>query len=115
MKPIEIIREPVSREQWEAHAKEGHGDFVKIVVDLERGILGLGGELHADAEQVLLDDGSAQQNLWGANVYVGRPMENRLEYTSLINIRPRAGNRSTVIQDEHVQKQLKTIVDCLLL
>ena len=114
MKPIEIIREPITREQWESHAREGHGDFVKIVVDLERKIIGLGGEFHADAEQVLLDDESAQKNCWGANVYIARPTENRLEYTSLINIRPRQGNRSTVIEDEGIRKELRTIVDHLL-
>jgi len=48
------------------------GDMVKYVVDVERGVVALGGELHADAEQVLLEQGSRQADLWGANYYPGR-------------------------------------------
>ncbi len=114
MKLIEIVRESVPRERWEEHVREGYGDFVKIVVDLERGVIGLGGALHADAEQMLLDDGSRQEDLWGANIFMGRPYENRIEYTSLINIRPRAGNRSIVVEDEAIQKRMRTIIDRLL-
>ena len=115
MKQVEIVREPILREQWEQHVHEGYGDFVKIVIDLERGILGLGGALHADAEQVLLDDGSHQEDLWGANVFIGRPLGQHIEYTSLINIRPRAGNRSIVVEDTDIQKQMRIIIDRLLI
>src|SRR3989338_5112334 len=103
MKPIEIIREPISREQWEAHAREGYGEFVKVVVDIERCVIGLGGALHADAEAVLLDDGSRQEDLWGANIFTGRTLNTRIEWTSLINIRPRAGNRTIAVEDLQIQ------------
>ena len=43
--------------------------MVKAVVDVERRILALGGELHSDEEAVLLDDGSSQSHLWGINLY----------------------------------------------
>ena len=76
---------------------------MKYVVDVERGVLGLGGEMHADAEQLLLEDGSRQADLWGANYYPGRGREGCIEYTSLINIRPAAGNRSMEIQDPVVR------------
>lgn len=45
---------------------------MKFVVDVERGILAIGGEMHAEAEQRLLEHGSRQANLWGANYYPGR-------------------------------------------
>ncbi len=48
------------------------GDMVKYVVDIERGRAAVGGELHADAEELLLEDGSQQESLWGANYYPGR-------------------------------------------
>src|SRR3989449_11634574 len=48
------------------------GDMVKYVVDVERGVVAVGGELHVDAEQVLLEQGSRQADLWGANYYPGR-------------------------------------------
>ena len=68
-------------------------DMVKYVVDVERRVIGIGGELHADAEQFLLDDGSRQEDLWGANYYPGEGPEDCIEYTALINIRPAQGNR----------------------
>jgi hypothetical protein len=44
-------------------------NMVKFVVDLERGVAAVGGELHADEEAVLLAQGSNQEDLWGANYY----------------------------------------------
>lgn len=84
-------------------------DMVKYVVDVERGVIGLGGEMHADAEQLLLEDGSRQADLWGANYYPGRGREDCIEYTSLINIRPAAGNRSMEIQDPAVRERVRAL------
>ena len=75
------------------------GDMVKLFADVDRGIVALGGQLHADAEKLLLDAGSAQASLWGANDYPGRGAERCLEYTSLINIRLAQGNPSMEIED----------------
>ena len=78
----------------------------KIVVDLRRRVLAGGGEMHADCERVLLDDGSEQDDLWGANWY---PAEQRLAFESLINIRPRQGNRGILIRDEGIRRQIEAI------
>jgi hypothetical protein len=51
------------------------GDMVKFVVDVRRRVAAVGGELHADAEQVLLTQGSSQADLWGANYYPALPGE----------------------------------------
>jgi len=69
------------------------GAFVKVVVDIERRVLAAGCDLHIDCMQELLDDGSLQRNLWGANVYG----DGRIDFVSLINIRPAEGNRSMEI------------------
>jgi hypothetical protein len=84
-------------------------DMVKIVVDVERRVVAIGGELHADAEALLLEEGSRQEDLWGANYYPGRGAEECLEYTALINIRPSHGNRSMEIQSEEVRRRLREI------
>jgi hypothetical protein len=89
-------------------------DMVKYVVDVERGVIGLGGEMHADAEQLLLEDGSRQADLWGANYYPGRGREGCIEYTSLINIRPAAGNRSMEIQDPVVRERVEALTWALV-
>ena len=106
---IKIITEKISRSELLQMAKEGFGDMVKAVVDVKRRIIAVGGELHADAEAVLLENGSKQENLWGINIYPEKTAEERIEFTSLINIRPSIGNRSMDIQDSHIVDTINQI------
>lgn len=85
--------------------------MIKLVVDIRRQILAGGGEMHADCEAMLLEHGSEQEDLWGANWY---PAEQRLEFEALINIRPRQGNRSIVIQSQEIRNQVAAVVRDLL-
>ena len=86
--------------------------MLKLVVDIRQQILSGGGEMHADCEKILLDTaGSEQDDLWGANWY---PNEERIEFESLINIRPRLGNRSIIIQDQKLRDQVESITRELL-
>ncbi len=89
-------------------------DMVKYVVDVARGVVAVGGEMHADAEQVLLEDGSRQADLWGANYYPGRGPEECIEHTALINIRPAQGNRSMEIQDPAVRERVRQLTSALI-
>jgi hypothetical protein len=89
-------------------------DMVKYVVDVERRVIAVGGEMHADAEQALLDAGSEQAHLWGANYYPGRGPEGCIEYTSLINIRPAAGNRAMELQDPELRQIVRETTFALL-
>lgn len=89
-------------------------DMVKYVVDVERGRIAIGGELHADAEQVLLDAGSRQQDLWGANYYPGRGREGCVEYTSLINISPARGNRGMEVADPALRARIQALTWSLI-
>ncbi len=85
--------------------------LVKIVVDIRRRLLAGGGEMHADCEALLLAEGSEQDDLWGADWY---PAEQRIEFESLINIRPRLGNRGIIIQSEEIRRQVAAITRELL-
>jgi len=50
-------------------AKEKFGDFVKAVVDVKQGIMAVGGELHADAEVLLVEQcDSKREYTWGINL-----------------------------------------------
>ena len=84
-------------------------DMVKYVVDVRLGVAAVGGQLHADAEALLLARGSGQQDLWGANYYPGRGEENCIEYTSLINIRPAQGNRGMEVTDDAVRRRIRDV------
>lgn len=89
-------------------------DMVKYVVDIERRVAAVGGELHADAEQLLLERGSRQADLWGANYYPGKGKEACIEFTSLINIRPAQGNRSMLIEDPALRERVREITSSLI-
>jgi len=102
---IHLLKEKTLPAQVQEMLQEYEG-MIKIVVDIRRRILSGGGEVHADCESVLLDNGSEQDDLWGANWY---PTEQRIEFESLINIRPRLGNRNILIQDENLRKQVESV------
>lgn len=107
---ILIIREQASPAQMRQMV-ETLGIYTKLAVDIERGILAGGGELHADCEQVILADGSQQANVWGADWY---PFNQTVGYESLINIRPSANNRSMEVQSSELRAQINQIVQTLL-
>ena len=111
---IIIVKARINSGTLERIAAEGFGDMVKGVVDVKRRIMALGGELHADAEAVLLQDGSRQTDLWGFNIYIRKPKEERVEYSSLINIRPSTGSRFMEIKDMGLRAEIQKIIDLLV-
>ena len=104
---IYLLKEKATPAQLQDMLERYEG-MIKIVVDIRRRALAGGGEMHADCESVLLDDGSEQDDLWGANWY---PNEQRIEFESLINIRPRLGNRGILLQDEGLRGQVKSVTN----
>ena len=107
---IHTLREKASQNQVKEMLQE-YDTMIKIVVDIRQRVLSGGGEMHADCESVLLENGSEQDDLWGANWY---PSEQRIEFESLINIRPRMGNRSIILQDENLRKQVEDVTRVIL-
>jgi hypothetical protein len=81
--------------------------YIKLAVDVERGVLAGGGEYHADCEEVLLEDGSLQENIWGADWY---PDTRTVGFVALINIRPRQGNRGMEIEDPTLRRRIEPVV-----
>jgi hypothetical protein len=89
--------------------------MIKAVVDVEREIMAIDAELHADLESLLLEQGSKQENLWGINLYLNKEVMERIEYTALINIRPSSGNRGMEIQDTALRDKINSLVEKLIL
>ena len=107
---ILIIRKKARPAEIEKMAEDYDG-YIKVVVDLERKILAGGGEFHADAEKMLINDGSIQENLWGG----GWDVESRqIDYNSMINIRQNQNNPSREILDAGIRKKFDEIVKYLL-
>ena len=107
---IHIVRQRATEKEIQEMLEELE-TYIKLAVDVERSILAGGGEYHADCEEALLEDGSRQQDIWGADWY---PESNRVEFVALINIRPRQGNRGMEIEDPMLREKIETIVRRLL-
>jgi hypothetical protein len=107
---IHLLKEKATPAQVQDMLERYEG-LIKIVVDIRRRALAGGGEMHADCESVVLNDGSEQDDLWGANWY---PNEQRIEFESLINIRPRLGNRGILLQDEGLRGQVTSVTNGIL-
>lgn len=107
---IKIIDNKISEFELREIAKDFYGDIVKGVIDVEREILALGGEYHMDANIVLIENGSKQQNIWGFNWYFNKNEDDKIEYISLINIRPTQGNRTMEVQDIFLRDKMKKII-----
>ncbi len=67
--------------------------------------------MHSDLEGLLLGEGSLQEALWGINLYPEAEDEDFLEFDSLINIRPRQGNRSRYVENEEIREKIRIIVN----
>ncbi len=111
---IIIIRDPISKAMLQDMASIQFGDMVKAVVDVEAGMVAIGGELQSDEEAVLLDEGSRQSNLWGINLYPDKPSEEWIEFDSMINVRPSGGNRSRMVESGEIRKAITRIVQRLV-
>lgn len=104
-----IVRQVLSRDDLREMAPEFLGDMVKAVADIDRRILAVDAELHADLETELLDGGSRQEALWGINLYPDETGEGFVEFDSVINLRPMRGNRICGVSDEGIQKRIREV------
>jgi hypothetical protein len=86
------------------------GDMVKAVVDIDRDLLAVDGELHSDLEALLIDDGSKQQNLWGINLYPEMTGDDFVEFDSMINMRPSQDNRSRGVENAQTRERIVHVV-----
>ena len=86
----------------------------KAAVDVGRGIMAVGGELHPDEEAMLLEDGSVQADVWGINIYPSELGDDWIEFDSLINVRPSQGNRQRGVEDPALQARIRAVVSSLV-
>ncbi len=111
---IKVVQTSVTRADLREIAASQFGDFVKAVVDVERGIMAIGGDMHADEEATLLDTGSIPQHLWGINLYPDLSGDQWVEFDSMINVRPAEGNRSRDVESPEIRARIAGIVAVLV-
>ena len=82
--------------------------YIKTVIDIENKTCSAGMNRHFEGEQILLQDGSKQSDIWGGGI----DLETKeIDYNSFINIRPRDNNRKNDIQDEGIKKIYKSLTE----
>lgn len=92
-------------------AEKMYGNLVKAVVDIQKSLLVVDAEMHADVEQFLLEKGSKQNDLWGINLYPSKlGTDDFIEFDSMINIRPRQQNMSRGVEDPKIRQQIIQLV-----
>lgn len=101
----------ISIEELRDMADNMYGELVKAVVDIRKRLLVVDAGLHADEEQFLLEAGSAQEDLWGINLYPDDyGTDDFVEFDSMINIRPAQGNRSRSVEDADTRAMILELV-----
>ena len=112
---MKIIKEKISITELKDMAEKMFGNLVKGVVDVEKGIIAVDGELHADEQALLLENSSKQENLWGINIYPDKKEEEDfIEFDSVINIRPAQQNRTRSCENPEIRKKILEIVNKLI-
>ena len=109
-----LITTPLPLQALKQMAAAGFGNMVKAVVDVERGVLAVDAELHADLEARLLEEGSQPRALWGINLYPALEGDEFVEFDSLINLRPSQGNPSRSVEDAGIRQTIRMLVHTLV-
>jgi hypothetical protein len=114
---MDIITEKTTVFELKTMAKNMFGNLVKAVVDVEKKIMVVDAELHADEEALLLENGSRQEDLWGINLYpeFDPTSVDFIEFDSMINLRPSTGNRSRGVEDPETRRKIIHIIHDLIL
>lgn len=110
---MKVVKDKIALKELDDMAKNMFGNLVKAVVDIEKKVMVVDGELHADEEALLLQNGSKQRNLWGINIYP-EMKEDFIEFDSMINIRPSMGNKTRGVDDESIKKIIIKVVEDLI-
>src|SRR3989344_1741880 len=111
---MKIIENKITIEELKEMAQKMFGSLVKAVVDVEKEIMAVDGELHADLEVLLIGNGSKRANLWGINIYPELEGGEQIEFDSMINLKPHLRNRTRDVEDAAVREKIIAIVNKLL-
>jgi len=111
---MQIIRTKTPLSEFKKMAQKMFGNLIKAVVDTDKKIMAVNGELHADEEALLLENNSKQENLWGVNIYPEVEGDDWIEFDSMINIRPSLNNLSRGVGNAKTRKKIIKIVNQLI-
>jgi len=97
--------EPFTPEEIEKLCEEYEG-YIKTVIDIETKVCAAGMRIHLDGEQIILQKGSRQSDVWGGGIDIN---SREIDYNSFINIRPTDGNTTNTITIESIRKRFEEL------
>ncbi len=101
-----IVDKKTSKEDIKT-AREEYPEYIKITADLEKEIVIIGGEYHADAENILSEKfNSKRSDIWGGGYNIS---SGNFEVNAILNLKP-GMNDSTDILDPEIRKRFLEVV-----
>ncbi|OGC03851.1 hypothetical protein A2276_08380 [candidate division WOR-1 bacterium RIFOXYA12_FULL_43_27] len=111
---MEIINNQITPDKLKTMAKNRFGNMVKAVVDIENKTMAVDAEFHSDLEGLMLQNSSKNENLWGINIYPELEDSDRIEFDSMINLRPAQNNRTRGVESPEIRGKIISIVNKLV-
>ncbi len=111
---MKFVDKKITREELKKMASKIFSGLVKCVVDIDKKVMVVDSEMHADEEKYLLEKGSSQDNLWGINLYPDLRVEDFIEFDSMINLRPKLSNFSRSVESPQIREKIIVIVNTLV-
>ena len=103
---IIVIAKKISSKMLNKYLGAPFEKTIKTTIDVEKEIIALGGEMHADSEKFLLKESSKLEDIWGADLYpLQKEDDTRIEFTSPINISPSADNLGMEMSSQEIKKR----------
>ena len=103
---VVIIKDKLTSEDVKK-AREEYEFYIKITADIEKEIIALGGEYHADAEKVLIEKYNClSRNIWGGGYNI---TTKKIETNAILNLRPGINDSMEIIDPEARKKYIELI------
>ena len=109
---MRILEKPITRQELiNSSTNFIDENTIKSAVDIKREIMAVDSPMHYDCEQLLLENGSNQADIWGINLYLDEEnIDDMVEFDSMINIRPVQNNRTRSVDNPEIQAKIKSVV-----
>jgi len=109
---MKILSDPIKKSDLIKESKNFIDDnTIKAAVDIKKEIIAVDAPMHYECEQLLLENGSNQEDIWGINLYLDEENPDDLvEFDSMINIRPAENNRTRSVENPETREQIKKVV-----
>ena len=106
------IVDKISVKELKEMAQKMDGNLVKADVDVVKKLVVIDMPMHFEGEQMLLQKGSRQEDLWGINLFPQKfGSDEFIMYESMINIKVHHNNPSMSVKSKEIKTRIRSIVD----